>query len=135
MPAITVLIGLMLILLGLGGYGYTHANGGTSPTSLIPAGLGLLILIFGCLAIFRENLRKHMMHAVVLLALIGFLGGAFMGWPKSIMWAMGSLTTLTLLQKSAVVMQSTMAILCLILLLFGIWSFIAARRNRIGETI
>jgi len=125
MPAITVLIGLMLILVGIGGFGYSYAQTGAShPTALIPAAVGILILLCGVVAIFKEGLRKHMMHAVLVIALLGFLGTV-----------MGVVRLFTLIaggsveRPLAVVSQSLTAVLCLALILLGIRSFIAARRG------
>lgn len=126
MPAITVLIGLMLILVGLGGFGYSYAKDGVAHfTALIPAIIGILILLCGAIAIFRENLRKHLMHAALVIALLGFLGTV-----------MGAIKLFTLIaggsveRPLAVVSQSLTAALCLALIIIGVRSFIAARRTR-----
>ena len=61
MPKITIGLGILLILLGLGGYFGTDAK---SFTALIPAFVGVPLLLLGCLAL-KDNLRKHAMHAAV----------------------------------------------------------------------
>ena len=128
MPAITTLFGMMLILVGLGGYGYSYAQTGEShPTALIPALIGILILLCGAIAIFKENLRKHLMHAALLIALLGFLG-TVMGVIKLITLIAGG----SVERPLAVVSQSLTAVLCLAFLLIGIRSFIVARRARIA---
>ncbi len=123
MPALTVLIGLMLVLVGLGGYGYAFATKGAeghvSPTALIPAAIGLLIMLCGVLSIFKESLRKHLMHAALVIALIG---------------AIASAATLSFTATAATASKSITAVLCLALVLFGIRSFIAARRERVDIT-
>jgi hypothetical protein len=75
MARFTILIGLLLTLVGVGSYFYAlltvgDANG-PSPTALIPAFAGVPILLLGCVAL-KESLRKHAMHIVALLALLGF---------------------------------------------------------------
>jgi hypothetical protein len=126
MPAITVLIGLMLILVGIGGFGYSYAQTGAShPTALIPAAVGILILLCGVIAIFKENLRKHLMHGALLIALLGFLGTVMGAVKLFTLMAGGSVE-----RPLAVVSQSLTAVLCLALVLLGIRSFIVARRDR-----
>ena len=124
MPAISIIIGVMLILIGVGGYGYGASTGHASPTALIPSAIGLIIAILGGVAT-KESLRKHAMHAVMLIALLGFLG-TVMGIPKAISLLQGA----QIERPAAAVAQTLTAILCLILLIFGIKSFIDARRNR-----
>jgi len=46
-----------------------------SLTSLIPAFLGVLILVFALLAIFIPSKKKLFMHIVVIFGLITFIGG------------------------------------------------------------
>ena len=62
----------MLVALGLGGY---YGSGKVSMTALIPTWLGIPVILCGLLAEMKENLRMHVMHAAVLLGLIGFGGG------------------------------------------------------------
>ncbi|HEX8397528.1 MAG TPA: hypothetical protein VF644_08880 [Pyrinomonadaceae bacterium] len=126
MPAISIIIGVMLILIGVGGYG--ASTGHASPTALIPSAIGLIIAILGGVAT-KENLRKHAMHAVMLIALLGFLG-TVMGIPKAISLLQGA----QIERPAAAVAQTLTAILCLILVVFGIKSFVDARRNR-TETV
>ena len=58
MSSTTILFGVLLTLLGLGGYFLTGAS---SPTALIPTIFGLLLLMLGALA-RSEPIRKHPMH-------------------------------------------------------------------------
>ena len=62
MPQITIALGSLLILIGVGFY---FGTGATSVTALIPAFLGIPMAVAGVLA-RRESLRKHAMHAAVL---------------------------------------------------------------------
>ena len=128
MPAITIIIGVMLILIGVGGYGYGASTGNASPTALIPSVIGLIVTTLGGVAT-SERWRKHAMHAALLVALLGFLG-TVMGIPKVVSLLQGA----QIERPAAAIAQTLTAILCLILLAFGIKSFIDARRNR-TETI
>ena len=69
MARLTIIIGSLLVLLGVGFYAGT---GATSPTALIPAFAGAPILILGCVAL-KESVRKHAMHGVAMLSLLGLL--------------------------------------------------------------
>ncbi len=74
MARLTIIIGLLLTLLGVGSYaGLTVAEGkAVSVTALIPAMAGIPILLLGLVAL-REPLRKHAMHGVAILALLGLV--------------------------------------------------------------
>ena len=114
--------GIALIALGL--YGYT-ASEITHWTPLIPAFFGGVILMLSLLA-RKDSLRKHMMHAIVLLALLGFMGtirgltmlpAALSGQP---------LERLPLM----IYCQSIMAVLSVGFIILAVRSFIAARKAR-----
>jgi hypothetical protein len=45
-----------------------------SPTALIPAAIGVVLVLCGLLA-FKESLRKHVMHLAVIVGLVGAIGG------------------------------------------------------------
>ena len=127
MPSTSIFFGFLLILLGAGGYVYGMANGNASPTALIPAVFGVLLIIFGVLARSKENLRKHLMHGAVLVGLLGFLAtvGSFLKIP--------ALLAGTAERPAAVITQLTMAVICLAFVILCVKSFIDARRNRITE--
>jgi hypothetical protein len=72
---ITIVVGIILIGLGLGGY---FGTGTSSVTALIPAFFGLPILLLGSLAL-KDSMRKHAMHLAVMIGLIGFVGGIVNG--------------------------------------------------------
>src|SRR5688572_12318245 len=76
MPTTSIACGILLILTGIIGYGYGLTGERASFTALIPAVLGLLLLILGFLAKSKENLRKHLMHVAVIVGLLGFMMGA-----------------------------------------------------------
>jgi hypothetical protein len=123
MVRLTLVVGTLLILLGAGFYGGIALGEGAAPsvTALIPAFVGILILLLGVLAL-RETLRMHAMHAVSALALLGFLlpvGRLAMQVAK------GAETKATTLASLI-----SMAVLCGGLLFFCVKSFIDARRRR-----
>jgi hypothetical protein len=120
MPATTIAIGAALIVLGLGSYALT---GGVSPTALIPAAFGVLLLLAGVLA-RNERMRMHAMHGAVLVALLGFLGSV-----RGVM-GLGTVLDGTAVRPAAIVAQTIMAVLTLVYVVLAVRSFIAARRAR-----
>lgn len=118
MAGITVWVGIVLVLMGLGGY---LATGMVSVTALIPAFFGLPIAILGQVA-KNEARRKHAMHGAVLLGLLGFLGSA-PGLLKLPLLLSGGAE-----RPVAVAMQALMAILLAVFVFLCVRSFIAARR-------
>ena len=119
MPSTAIGCGLSLILVGIAGYVWGMMDGKASYTALIPAAFGLVIAFLGAFAKSNENLRKHLMHAAVLVGLIGFLIPAFR--------LLSNLSGLTL--SAGVVAQAAMALICLIFVLMCIQSFVNARRS------
>lgn len=116
MPVTTRLVGLMLIVVGVGGYTLT---GRTSVTALIPAFLGAVLVVLALVARVPAA-RKHAMHAAVAVALLGLLGilprlGAALGEG---------------LGRPAVVAQLVTAALLAAYVALGVKSFIDARRSR-----
>ena len=72
MAKVTLVFAVLLIALGLVGY---LGTGSVHPTALIPTWIGLLLGIFGSLAISpNEGRRKLFMHVNVTIGLVGFLG-------------------------------------------------------------
>ena len=69
MPTISVAVGTLLVIQGFGFYIGTASK---SVTALIPACVGLPILVLGILA-FRQSARKYAMHAAAALATLGLL--------------------------------------------------------------
>ncbi len=118
MAKITIGLGLVLIALGLGGY---FGTGRESWTALIPAFLGLPLLILGLVAL-KEHMRRHAMHVAGVIALVGFAGTV-----RGLMKLPVLLTGGELDRPAAVPLQAAVAILCLIFVLLCIWSFIKAR--------
>ena len=120
MPSTSIVSGVLLILIGIAGYLFSIADGNTSLTALIPAAFGILLVIFGFVARTNENLRKHLMHAAVVVALLGFL--IPMG---RILSKLGDIKV-----SLAVMSQVSMALVCLLFVILGVRSFIQARQNR-----
>ena len=88
MENISVAYGILLIVWGVG---ISLISGSDSFTSLIPAVLGVPVLIFGILSIVLPNKKKLFMHIVVSVGLIIFLGGLdflrSLGDPFQNVWA------------------------------------------------
>lgn len=121
MPSTAIVSGILLILIGLIGYVFSIVDGNASFTALIPAAFGLLLVIFGLIAKSKENLRKHLMHAAVVVGLIGFI------IPTARLVSNISKITASL----AVVSQAAMALICLVFVVLCIKSFVDARKNRV----
>lgn len=120
MPRITVVFSLLYIALGLAGFFLT---GAVHKTALIPAVIGAVLLVLGLLG-GKENLRKHVMHAALLVGLLALLGTA------SSLAKLPAAIDGTAERPGAVFAQAATAVLSLVYLAFGIRSFIAARRAR-----
>ncbi len=122
MPKLSINIGIILIILGMVFY---IVSGGVSITALIPAFFGVVFGGLGMLAKRNETMRKHAMHAALLLALLG-LGGSFGGLTAIISAIGGTLPD----RPQAAISQAIMAVLCIIFLVAGIKSFVDARKKR-----
>lgn len=119
----TIGFGIVLIVLGLGGYFGTDR---VSLTALIPAAFGLLLVIFGTLA-RDEKRRKMAMHIAVTVGLLGFLG-TVSGLVKLPTLLSGG----EVARPAAVISQSIMAVLMAVYVGMCVKSFIDARRRRAG---
>jgi len=123
MPIVTLAFSLIFIAMGLSGYIASHA-----PTSLIPTVLGVLLWICAQIA-QNPNRLKHAMHAAAMLGLIGFLGSV-----RGLFKLPALLHGDRVARPLAVIMQSIMAVLCLIYVGLCVLSFISARRARLTTT-
>jgi len=119
MPSISIICGFFLIVIGIAGYVYGRMENASSVTALIPAFFGIVLLLLGLLAKAKENLRKHLMHAAVVISLIGFILPA-----GRLLSKLGSITL-----SAAVISQIAMAVICLFHVILSIQSFINARKN------
>lgn len=120
MARVSILFGLILIILGL----YSYFGVSTeSITALIPAFVGVVILILGVIGLKEKNL-KHTMHIAAVLMLIAFIGSArgFIGLPE--------LFSGTAERPWAIIAQVIMGIIALIFLIMAIRSFIDARKKK-----
>lgn len=123
MPRVAMLFGVIFIILGLVAY---FGISSESITALIPAFLGLPMLILGWVA-QNEKYLKHAMHGAAVLALLGF-GGTVGGLIKFFRMIGGEQFE----RGSAITVQAIMALLCLIFLVFAVRSFIYARKIKKG---
>ncbi len=115
MAKITIGLGLVLIALGLGSY---FGTGRASVTALIPAFFGLPLLLLGLVAL-KERMRTIAMIIAVVIGLLGFAGTVSGLMKLPVLLADGELE-----RPTAVAVQSTMAIVCLVFVLLCVWSFI-----------
>lgn len=74
MPKIAIAVGAVLIAVGV--LAFTASGPDSSPTALIPAVLGLVLVVAGAVSLWRADWRRHAMHAAAAVALIGVLGSA-----------------------------------------------------------
>jgi hypothetical protein len=120
MPSTAIWCGRILVLIGILGYAWGYFNPPLSYTSLIPAGFGVALMLFGHLSLMQESMRKHLMHVAVIIGLLGFLaalGGLFRkGIPAGI--------------SAGIVSEIAMAAVCLVFVVLCVRSFIAVRRQR-----
>ena len=120
MAKVTLVFAVLLIALGLGGF---LGTGSQHPTALIPTWIGLVLGVFGALAISpSEGRRKLFMHINVTIGLLGFIGTA-------VEIARSSMASKP---ANAIAMGSKYALAGLLLLyvILCVRSFIAARRAR-----
>ena len=116
----TLAFAFAYLVLGIAGFVLT---GSTHKTALIPCIFGFLFLVFGFLA-RKDNLRKHVMHAAVLIALLAFLGTA-----RSLPH-LPELFNDTAKKPAAIITQALNASLSLAFIFLAVRSFIQARRAR-----
>ena len=125
MHHITIGVGVILVALGLFGY-FGSASDSPSPTALIPAGFGAVLIVLGIVA-HKPGARKHAMHAAAAVGLIGFLMAGGRGFMKLGMAASDDLTI-----SRPVRLTILMSLVCLIYIGLCVGSFISARRRRIA---
>ena len=123
MAKITLVFAGLLVALGLAGY---VGTGSQHPTALIPAGFGVLLGIFGFLAISpSEARRKLFMHINVTIGLVAFLGGA----AEAVRGYMHAASAGLQPDMIALASKVTMAGLMLVYVVLCVRSFVAARRG------
>ncbi len=119
MPSTAIVCGILLILIGLIGYVNSIATNHASVTALIPAFFGIVLALLGVGARIKESLRKQLMHAAVVVALLGFIASA-----GRLVSKLGELA-----YSAATVSQVSMALVCLLFVILAIKSFADARRK------
>lgn len=125
MHHVTVFFGVILSAIGLFGY-FASAQEAPSPTALIPAAFGVLLIIAGIVA-HRAAVRMHAMHAAVVVGLLGFLMAAGRIAMKG---NISGLFSDDVTVRRPVAMITLMALTCFIYVVLCVGSFIAARRRR-----
>lgn len=120
MPLLTILIGAALVVTGAVAY---FVSDSSSLTALIPAAVGLLLVITGLIA-RTPKLRKHAIHGALAVALLGAIG-SLMNVAK-----LGDLIAGTAERPGAIISSTIMLVLLVALITAGVRSFIAARRGR-----
>jgi hypothetical protein len=119
MAKTTLFFAVLLMALGVVGF---VGTGSTHPTALIPAAVGLLLGIFGALAISpSESRRKLFMHVNVTIGLVSFLG--------TIYTLVVSYFSNKPVDEVAADAKLTMASLLFVYIILCVRSFIAARRT------
>ena len=122
MAKLTIGLGIALVLMAVVCFALT---GSAHPTALIPAGVGLLFVLFGALAISPDPKRRMLwMHIAVTVALLMFLGTV----PAVIQMAR-QMQGAVLPHPIAVDEKAATSLLCLLFVGLCVRSFIAARRG------
>jgi hypothetical protein len=121
MASFTIRIGAILTAAGIAGYVMT---GGVSLTALIPAAVGLVLIVLGLVGQRQPDLRKHAMHVAVVVAAIGLAGSVsgLVALPAALASGGGV--------RPAMVMRAAMALLLLVYIAIAVKSFVDARRAR-----
>ena len=124
----TIVIGLLLMAVGAAGYWQPELLGkptaGTSPTALIPAAFGGVLVLCGLIALAAPNARKHVMHFAAVIGLLGFVGGLMR--PVMVLAKGGTLDWEGAPLRSQVLLVG----LSLLFVLLCVNSFVQARRRR-----
>jgi hypothetical protein len=124
MPKITLLYGTSLMVLGIAGYLLTGRESGTA---LIPAVFGVPLIACAVLSWSESPMRKHLMHASAVIALLGFAGT--IGAVRFALY-MVSVGPVHVDNPAAVLSRTVMAVLSGAYLYQAIGSFIRVRRER-----
>ena len=112
----TILFGLLLVAIGLGGYYFADAK---QPMALIPAVLG--IAMFGCGVVAAQGaMRMLAMHVAALIGIIGFVG--------PMVTIFNDITNTA--NTAEVLAKGLTSALCLMFVLMCVNSFLEARRAR-----
>ncbi len=121
MPNYSIVCGILLSLIGVIGAFAAQSDGKFSMTALIPLFFGVPLVLLGLLARMKENLRKHLMHAALVVALLGLIG--VLASPA----IRGLISGGEIKNMTSFIAQISMAFVCLSFIMAGVKSFIAAR--------
>ena len=121
MPAVTIVMGVLLVLMGIGGY---LGTGRESVTALIPAFVGIVLAAMGAWAKSSPSKLKVAMHIAVVVALVGALGAA-----RGLKSLPAVLSGDEVERPAAVWIQTAMFALCVVFLVLAVRSFVLARRQ------
>jgi hypothetical protein len=125
MAKVTLVFAVLLIALGLAGF---LGTGSEHYTALIPTWIGLILGIFGLLALSpNPSRRKLFMHINVTVALLGFLGSV----GELVRGTMHAHATGIAPNPAAIESKYALTALLLIYVILCVRSFIAARRARL----
>jgi type VI protein secretion system component VasK len=112
----TILFGLLLVAIGLGGYYFADAK---QPMALIPAVLGIAMFVCGVVAA-QGAMRMLAMHVAALIGMIGFVG--------PMVTIFNDITNTA--NTAEVLAKGLTSALCLMFVLMCVNSFLEARRAR-----
>jgi len=112
----TILFGLLLVAIGLGGYYFADAK---QPMALIPAVLGIAMFVCGVVAA-QGAMRMLAMHVAALIGMIGFVG--------PMVTIFNDITNTA--NTAEVLAKGLTSALCLMFVLMCVNSFLEARRSR-----
>lgn len=122
MPTYSIICGVLLSLIGIAGALAAQSDGKFSMTALIPLFFGVPLILLGLFAQMKENLRKHLMHGALVVALLGLIGVLFSPAFKGLIAGDG------IKNMTSFIAQLSMALVCLSFIIAGVKSFIAARK-------
>ncbi|MGQ0574755.1 MAG: hypothetical protein ACT4RN_11210 [Pseudonocardia sp.] len=123
MLRLTFVIGGVLVVLGIVAYA---ATGAASVTALIPAFVGIVLLVCGGIGSRSDAARKHAIHAALVVALVGALGSLMQ------VVRLGEVFAGTAARPAAVIVSTVMFVLLVTYVVMGVRSFVAARKARAG---
>ena len=109
----TILFGLLLVAIGLGGYYFADAK---QPMALIPAVLGIAMFVCGMVAA-QGAMRMLAIHVAALIGVIGFVGPLVALFEDTA-------------NTAEVLAKGLTSALCLMFVLMCVNSFLEARRAR-----
>lgn len=112
----TILFGLLLVAIGLGGYYFADAK---QPMALIPAVLGIAMFVCGVVAA-QGAMRRLATHVAALIGMIGFVG--------PMVTIFNDITNTA--NTAEVLAKGLTSALCLMFVLMCVNSFLEARRAR-----